>query len=95
MPLALSQQKSLADVTTFKINSFSVDLDLLEIHVAYSGLDGQSNVIVRDVITIEDPEFTQAIGEANAIAGADVYTALKTALYTRMQAATGETGVVS
>jgi len=82
-------------INKYEINSFAIDLDRLEIVVAYDRIDSEGKNQGESVITIDGPDFTTAIGEASTIAGADVYAALKTALYSQVQAQTGQTGAVS
>lgn len=96
MPLTLTTPTAISDtVNSFKINSFAVDLDRLEIYVAYTELNSSNHVISEKAMTIVEPDFTTAITAASTEAGYDVYLALKNSLYAQLQAQTGQTGTVA
>mgnify|MGYP000038266213 CR=1 FL=1 len=82
-------------INKYEINSFAVDLERLEIVVAYDRIDSEGKNQGEAVITIDGPDFAAAIGEASTIAGADVYAALKTALYNQVISQTGQSGAIS
>lgn len=95
MPLTLTQSQAVsATVDAYEITSFAVDLERFEIHVGYKRLAGGA-AVDEQLITIDGPEFSAAIGEASTIAGADVYSALKQALYNQITAQTGAAGTVA
>ena len=95
MPLTLTTPTAVNDtVSAYKINSFAVDLDRKEIYVAYSELNASAVVLAEKTITIVEPDFTQAIADANTTAGTDVYGPLKGSLYNQIQLVTLQTGVV-
>ncbi len=96
MPLNLTTPTAISDtVSSVKINSFAVDLDRKEIHVAYSELNASNAVVSEKGITIVEPDFTQAIVDASTTAGTDVYGPLKESLYNQIQLATLQSGVVA
>ena len=96
MSLTLSVPKTISEVQTqIKINSFAVDLDRKEIHIAYSELGSDNNVLAEKGLTIVEPDFTQAITDASVTAGVDIYSPLKVSLYNQIQLATLVTGLVS
>jgi hypothetical protein len=96
MPLTLDNPEVVATtIDKYEINSFAIDLDRAEILVAYDKIDSDGVNQGEAVLTIDGPDFPAAITEASAIAGADVYTALKTALYNQIIAQTGQGGAVS
>jgi len=95
MPLTLNTPAAINDtVNAVKINSFAVDMDRREIHLAYSELNGSDQVIAQKGITIVDPDFTTTITDASANAGVDIYTPLKASLYNQIKLATSIAGVV-
>lgn len=96
MALELTTPESVsATITKYEINSFAVDLDRQEIVVGYDRLDASGVNHGESVLTIDGQEFASAIGEASSIAGADVYSALKQALYSQIISRTGNAGTVS
>ena len=97
MPLTLDTPDSVNQtVASYEINSFAVDIDRLEMHVSYDLLDGEgANLGQGPLLTISGPDFPTAIARASEIAGADVYAALKQALYEQITASTGKTGTVA
>ena len=95
MPLTLTTPTAISDtVSSFKITSFAVDLERLEIHVAYQELNSSNGILAEKAMTIVDPDFTNAITTASTEAGYDVYLALKNSLYAQLQAQTGQAGTV-
>ena len=95
MPLTLTTPTAISDtVNSFKITSFAVDLERLEIYVAYNELNASNQVIAEKTMTIVEPDFTTALTTASAEASYDVYLALKNSLYTQLQSQTGQTGAV-
>lgn len=82
-------------VAAYEITAFAIDLERLEIIITYDKLSDQGTVLSEHILKVDGPDFPAAITEASTIAGADVYTALKTALYNQVSALTGKTGSVS
>lgn len=69
-------------VTDEEITSFTVDINGSVIYTVFDRKDAQGNVIISDAShTISDSEMVAAISRASEIAGADVYAAIKQALY--------------
>lgn len=95
MPLILDNTEQVsATIDAYEINSFAIDLDRQEIVIGYDKMANGVNQ-GESVLTVDGPQFIAAIGEANTIAGADVYNALKQALYSQITQLTGKTGSVS
>ena len=83
MPLTLDNPDVInGTVTDEQITSFTVDLVNQTIFIVYDRQDSSGVTIVPDVShTLTGTEMTAAITRASQIAGADVYAALKQALY--------------
>ncbi|MCP4126927.1 MAG: hypothetical protein GY753_07685 [Gammaproteobacteria bacterium] len=96
MPLTLTIPEAISTtIATHKITSFTIDLERNEIHVGYDQQDSDGNVIKEAVLTIDGPGFATSVTRAGTIAGADVYGAIKQALYEDIQSATGKTGAIT
>lgn len=96
MPLTLAQPESISvTVVDYRITAFSVDIDRGEIHVSYDRVDGAGNPVSEHMITLMGPDFQSTILDANTIAGADVYAAIKGSLYNQIIAKTGVSGTLS
>lgn len=95
MPMILDAAEQVAaTIDAYEINSFAIDLDRQEIVIGYDKLANGVNQ-GESVLTVDGPQFIAAIGEANTIAKADVYGALKQALYSQIAQLTGKTGSVA
>lgn len=101
MPLNLDNTIPVADVIdAMEIDSFAVDLDRLEMIVGYTQLAGAAPV-KQSVAIISGLDFGASITRANELANAmpageaDVYAAIKNALYEHLIAITGMTGTVA
>lgn len=71
-----------ATITDEKITSFAVDLTGGSIYVVFDQNESDGTTVISDAShSIEGAEMTAAIARASEIAGADVYTAIKQALY--------------
>ena len=71
MPLVLDNPEVLdVTISSYEINSFSLDLGRYEIHAAYDKFDAQNQSRGESVVTIDGPSFAEAIGTANSY-GAD------------------------
>jgi len=83
MPLKLTNPDIISGVVTDeKISSFTTDLKNSVIYIVFDRLDADGNIVVPDVThVIADAEMIAAITRAGQIAQADVYAALKQALY--------------
>lgn len=83
MPLTLTNPDVINGVVTDEeINGFSVDMKNSVIYITYDRKDAQGGVVVPDVAeTLTGPDMVAAIARASEIAGADVYAAIKQALY--------------
>ena len=106
MPLTLDSAETVNQVVdTLEINSFSVDLDRLELHIVYDKGHMEDGSFVPDIkdllLTIDGPAFFPAIAGSDVYANAmptgsvSVYGALKMALYDEIKAATLLTGSVA
>lgn len=96
MPLSLDQTEvKTITVSAFHISAFAIDLERSEIIISYNELDENGDPLADKIALVEGPDYPAAIQEASAIAGADVYVALKQALYNQLTAITGKTGTVS
>jgi len=106
MPLNLDSSETVSQVIdTLEINSFSVDLERLELHVVYDKghmLDGSFVPDIKDILlTIDGADFFPAIAGSDVYANAmtagsiSVYSALKMALYDEIKKDTLLTGTVA
>lgn len=96
MPFTLNAPETVnVTIDKYEINSFAVDLDRQEIVVGYDKIDSEGSNRGEAVLIIDGPDFMAAIGDANTIAGTDVYSPLKQALYNQISARTGTAGSVS
>lgn len=103
MPLQFDTAEVISEtIDTLEINSFAVDIERAEIHVAYDKghlVGGAFVPVVRDLmLTIPESEFAAAIAEADVAAAGmgtvSVFGAIKVALYGRIQTMTGISGTV-
>lgn len=99
MPLTLDTAEAVNEtIDTLEINSFAVDIDASQIHVAYDKgvMDGENFIPkIRDLmLTISGQQFIDSITAFEAGAAATKYDDLKIALYDQLIAATGLTGTV-
>ena len=95
MALTLDQNETInTTITAYEVNSFAVDLDRMEIVVGYDKIDSEGVSRGESVLIIDGANFAGTITDASTIAGADVYTALKQALYNAITSQTGMTGTV-
>lgn len=97
MPFTLDTPEEVAatSVKKYEITSFAIDLERYEIIVAYNKIDPTGKLIGEGILTIDGPDFPAAIAEASTVAGADVYAALKTALYNQISLDVGKGGAVT
>lgn len=100
MPLSLDSAQVISEtIDTLEINSFAVDIEASEIHIAYDEgiiVDGAFKPIVRDkMLSVAGQEFINAITAFETAAGVSKYSDLKNALYAQLIAVTGLTGTVS
>lgn len=100
MPLTLTIPTAVNQmIDTLEINSFAVDIEAHQIHIAWDEgyIDNAVFVpVTRDkMITISGSDFAAALAEADAANTGSVYGDLKTALYSRLMIVTGVTGTVS
>jgi len=69
-------------VTDEVITSFTIDLVSNSIYIVFDRKDAMGNVVIGDVShLIQGAETVAAISRASQLAGGDVYTSIKTALY--------------
>lgn len=95
-PLQLDAPDNItAVISAYEINAFAIDLVRQEIVITYNALDANGAPMSEHILIVDGPDFPAAIADASTIAGADVYTALKTALYNQVVAITGKSGTVS
>ena len=106
MPLNLNVAEVInKTVDTLEINSFSVDLERLELHIVYDKGHMEDGAFVPDIkdilLTIDGPAFFPAIAGSDVYANAmpagsiSVYGALKAALYDEIKADTGLSGTIA
>jgi len=83
MPLNLTTPDVInGTVTDEEINAFSVDITNGILFITYDRKASDGAIIVPDVShTLSGAEMVAAIARASEIAGADVYAAIKQALY--------------
>ena len=94
MPMILDEEEEVNEkIGAYEINSFAIDLDRQEIVIGYDKLANGVKQF-ETTLTVDGAQFMAAIGEANTIAKADVYGALKQALYSQITQLTGKTGSV-
>lgn len=99
MPLTLDSNEVVSEtINTLEINSFAVDVEASQIHVAYDKgvmIDGTFNPKIRDLmLTISGQAFVDAITAFESKAEVSKYADLKAALYDQLVAHTGLTGTV-
>lgn len=71
-----------AEIAVQEITGFSVDNKLNKLYISFDKQDINGNIIQEDTMYIlEGEEMLLAISRASEIAGADVYAAIKQALY--------------
>lgn len=71
-----------ATITDEEITSFTIDLTNGSIYIVFDRKDINSVSVISDAShVLEAAEMTAAITRASQIAGADVYAAIKQALY--------------
>jgi len=69
-------------VTDEEITSFTIDLVSNSVYIVFDRKDATGNIIIGDVShLIQGAETVAAITRASQIAGGDVYSAIKMALY--------------
>ena len=106
MPLNLDSAETISQVIdTLEINSFSVDLDRLELHIVYDKGHMENGSFVPDVkdllLTIDGQDFSPAIAGSDVYANempagsVSVYGALKAALYDEIKKDTLLTGTIA
>jgi len=83
MPLNLDVADVINDtVTDEEISSFTIDINNNFIYITYDRKNANGDIVIPDVShTLSDAEMIAAITRASEIAVADVYAAIKQALY--------------
>ena len=82
-------------ITDYEITSFTVDVGAQIIKVRLNLLGEEGDVLDKHDYKIEGSVFSDAVQRANAVAGGNVYAAIKTALYEAYLTAQGETGTIT
>ena len=106
MPLTLDNAETVNQVIdALEINSFSVDLDRLELHIVYDKGHMDNGTFVPDIkdllLTIDGADFFPAIAGSDVYANEmpagsiSVYGALKAALYDEIKKDTLLTGSIA
>ena len=100
MPLTLDSNEIVSEtIDTLEINSFAVDVEAQQIHIAYDKgtMDGGVfTPIIRDLmLTISGQQFEDSITAFETSNNGSKYADLKNALYDQLILATGLSGTVS
>jgi len=99
MPFKLSQNKQVSRaVAGYRVTSFAIDLERAELHIGYVDLVDNGKGATYDgdehLVSIREPEFSAAVARATGYADADVYGAIKRALYDDLSSITGAAGTI-
>ena len=95
MPLELTETEVTQTVVTqYNITEFTVDVGDSLVSGRYLKSDAEGNPIAYDNLRLSAEDSIATIARASEIAGADVYAAIKAALYEAVQVDAGVTGSV-
>jgi len=83
------------DVKTKDITSFTPMIKQGIMYISYDELDPNGVKVGDDIVIVEGIDFQNIITEASTLAGTDIYSPLKQALYNELERQSNESGSVS
>jgi len=96
--MAFTQSTEVVETIKVKkkdITSFTPMIKQGVLYIAYDKLDVNGVKVGEDIATAEGVDFQNIISDASTIAGVDIYTPLKQALYNELERQSGESGTIS